>query len=273
MAHKFEIINQSIVITDTLTSEIKLDIPKSHIYYNHRDITQGNIVLYDLNTSNGFLTKILQISLSTAVDEFDVAFTATTFIGFCRQNLGFKTGGDDGEGSGFSGSYEDLTGQPSINVTGTKVLDTGLTSANQDTNDVTRVYQWNNDNLDANYISIANSGRNIVFSKACQFMINAHIQVVNATANERSMFVTEVLHYNSSDVLLARYKGSAAYIRDDISPYDDGASSVFTTIVPNIGDYINARTVRLFSEDGRDDNPAGQTQSRLIINAIEYTLS
>ena len=273
MAHKFEIINQSIVVTDTLTSEIKLDVPKSHVYYYNRDIAQGVIVLYDINASNGFSTKILQISLSDAVDEFDAAFTATTFVDFCRQNLGFKTGGDDGEGSGFSGNYEDLTGQPSINVTGTKVLDTGLTSTNQDTNDAIRIYQWNNDNLDANYVSRANSNRNIVFARSCQFMINAHIRVSDATANDRAVFVTEVLHYNSSDVLLTRYKGGGAYVRDDISTYDDGASSVFTAIVPEIGDYINVRTVRLFSQDASDDNPAHQTESRLIVNAVEYTLS
>eukprot|EP00916_Digyalum_oweni_P001386 GHVL01002713.1.p1 GENE.GHVL01002713.1~~GHVL01002713.1.p1 ORF type:complete len:182 (+),score=27.28 GHVL01002713.1:1258-1803(+) len=97
----------------------------------------------------------------------------------------FNIGGADGEGSGFSGDYNDLENKPNIpiniNISSIKVLDTGLNSNNQDTNDATKINSWAGNDLNTTYISRQDSNTKIVFEKEGQY-------VSNATANDEQSF-------------------------------------------------------------------------------------
>ena len=99
MANKFEIIENSLVVTDTNEGKILLDAPKNDLYYINSDLEGELVVLYNTSSSNKHGSKIHTSNLSDAVDESNSAFTKETFINFCRENLGFNKGGAE-SGSG-----------------------------------------------------------------------------------------------------------------------------------------------------------------------------
>ena len=97
MATKIQIIEQSLVITDTVTGEVKFDVPKAEYYYKISDLKEDNIItFYNLDYDDNIQSKAEKVKLVDAVDVADVAFTESTLVAFCRSNLGFKTASGGG---------------------------------------------------------------------------------------------------------------------------------------------------------------------------------
>lgn len=91
MSKKIEIIGKSLVITDTVSSEVILDVPKSEYYYKIKKLVEDSqIVLYNLDFKDNINSKPALIFLSEAVDSALTPYTEESFISFCRNNLGFK---------------------------------------------------------------------------------------------------------------------------------------------------------------------------------------
>ena len=189
----------------------------------------------------------------------------------------FSNGGGDGEGSQFSGNYNDLTNKPtipaSIVMSSVKVLDTGLDSSNQDANESTWIYSWSNGDLNTAYVSRQTNNTHIVLETAGQYHINTHIRVSNAIADDRAKYVVRIKHHKSNGDLKATYTGSDSYLRDNTLSYDQGGAVACTTIVAERDDYIVVESLRLFSQDPFNDNPADQNLSNLLIHFFEYTLN
>lgn len=96
MAKRIEIIGKSLVVTDTVSSAVLLDVPKSDYYYNiKRLVDNGLIVFYNLDFKDNLKSSPDPIYLSEAVDSTDTAFDEAGFIAFCRANLGFRFGEGD----------------------------------------------------------------------------------------------------------------------------------------------------------------------------------
>lgn len=94
MAHKFEIIGQALVVTDTITTKVILDAPKGEVYYNAEELEASvnpKIRLYDISGTNIFGNVQYDYDLSFAIDSTNTPFTVATFKTFARTNLGFKS--------------------------------------------------------------------------------------------------------------------------------------------------------------------------------------
>jgi len=92
MAKKFQIIGSSLVITDTLSSDILLEQPKRDSFYYYKDLRDDAVVkIYDTNGTNKTLNGPAKYPLSECVDSSDTPFTEATFLTFVRDNLGFST--------------------------------------------------------------------------------------------------------------------------------------------------------------------------------------
>lgn len=91
MTYKFEIVNNSLVVTNTDTNRIVLDEPKQFMYYNFKYLTldtDPRIVIQNTqSTKKNIIDK--DIRLSQAVDSTLTPFNETTFTDFVRNNLGF----------------------------------------------------------------------------------------------------------------------------------------------------------------------------------------
>lgn len=106
---KFEIINQSVVVTDTITGTVELDMPKGNVYYRHDKINNLGIDIVDLSSDYNN-TVLFSCLVSEAVNDALVPFTKATFTDFARLNLGFKTA------SGGSDAVESVNGQTGVVV-------------------------------------------------------------------------------------------------------------------------------------------------------------
>jgi hypothetical protein len=88
MALKFEIINNALVVTDTVTSAIVFDRPTKDTYYQSLRLDEGKVVLYDISGVNSYASETLNKPLEYAVDSALTPFTSETFRAFARENLG-----------------------------------------------------------------------------------------------------------------------------------------------------------------------------------------
>lgn len=127
---KFEIINDSLVITDMVVNKVVFDEPKSNVYYSLYSLQSPTklIQLTDVS-ANDDRAIAFTCSLSNASDSTLVPFTEASFQDFVRTNrLGFKTasGGSGAEADPlFNGSEAKLF------VSGDKAkLDNALTITN-----------------------------------------------------------------------------------------------------------------------------------------------
>ena len=62
MALKFEIINNALVVTDTITSAVVFDRPTKDTYYQSHELDNENnekIVLYDISGVNSYSSETL----------------------------------------------------------------------------------------------------------------------------------------------------------------------------------------------------------------------
>lgn len=101
MAYKIEIIGESCVVTETISSKEVFDEPKGFVYYTLELLNQSTITLCNLHRQYKFGSGIISFPLSEAVDSTSTPFTESTFKQFARDNLGFKTalGGSSAWGS------------------------------------------------------------------------------------------------------------------------------------------------------------------------------
>lgn len=159
-----------------------------------------------------------------------------------------------------------------ITVTSTVVFEGTLSSATQNTNATSHDYTWDDATEHAD-VSHTDGDSEVILSVAGEYQLSPEIVVTDGAANNRQMWALYVDHLNSADVSQYEYlAGSSVYIRDDASTYDEGAASGQIRLVVAAGDKVIVRTKRLDAQTGSGNNYADQTQSRLRIERIEYTL-
>lgn len=89
MAKKIEIINNSLVISDTITLDVISDIPKDLVYYKLSKLVGEYIIsIFVVGNLVNNINTPPAILLSDAVDHRGVAFTTSSFIKFAHDNLG-----------------------------------------------------------------------------------------------------------------------------------------------------------------------------------------
>ena len=91
MAKKFEIIQQSLIVSDTLTSEILLDVPKHLYYYRAEFLDKNQIKIVPLNFIKNLMDGPKVYSLSESVDKTNTPFTVESFTLFARTFLGIQS--------------------------------------------------------------------------------------------------------------------------------------------------------------------------------------
>lgn len=135
----------------------------------------------------------------------------------------------------------------------------------RDTNNANQLYLWEDD-LDNEYFEHVKASGRFVAKKRFTFQIVPWIRVSNATANDRAKYYTVVDRRQSDGTLIESTRSSDTYIRDDNGAYDKGGSGSASSMTINADEYIEVRTVRLFSQDGIDDNPADIENSWLRLD-------
>lgn len=88
MANKFEVIENALVVTDTVGGGVLFDAPLKDTYYITRDLDNGNIVLFDTSGVNKNSSEIFKVPLAGSIDSNDIQFTESTFRDFARLSLG-----------------------------------------------------------------------------------------------------------------------------------------------------------------------------------------
>lgn len=110
MAKRIQLIEKSLVITDTISGTIEKEFPSKDVYYSNSELVDNsNVEFYDTNGVNEGSAGLWQQPLANCVDENDVAFTEQTFRDFCRVSLGFNAA-PGGPGWGKSLTPAALTG-------------------------------------------------------------------------------------------------------------------------------------------------------------------
>jgi len=88
MSKRIEIIENSLVITDTITSVVEIDIPKDLVYYNNAKLIEEDIIVFSIiHSLNNNVPIPTGIPLSNAVNSLDVPFSTASFITFAQNNL------------------------------------------------------------------------------------------------------------------------------------------------------------------------------------------
>lgn len=106
MAYKFEIIENSLVITNDVNNEVVLDSPKRDVYYDNEALKKDFATIYDTSSLNKLNSKVFNCAFGQVKDGNGIAFTKTTFVSFCRENLGFNTGGAESGSGAYVPVYE-----------------------------------------------------------------------------------------------------------------------------------------------------------------------
>lgn len=88
MAVKIEIIDNSLVVTDIKTSVILIDVLKSRVYYDAKELENYNKLVFVKLYDDELNVNTKKILLTEAYDASSTPFTKETFLSFCRTNLG-----------------------------------------------------------------------------------------------------------------------------------------------------------------------------------------
>jgi len=108
MAKKFEIIENSLVVTDTISGAILLDAPKSDVYHDVDALEKNSKVkIYDTSGVNPRSSGLATYDLSETTDSGGTPFTEATFLAFSRANLGFNTASGGSEANNGFADYND----------------------------------------------------------------------------------------------------------------------------------------------------------------------
>jgi len=88
MAKKFTIVANALIVTDTVTGAILLDVPKSRYYFRTDFLDKDQIKIVSLNYIKNLFNGAIVYELSESIDSGDTPFTAASFRAFGRTNLG-----------------------------------------------------------------------------------------------------------------------------------------------------------------------------------------
>ena len=178
-----------------------------------------------------------------------------------------------------SGNYEHEAkpsggGGSTITPVSTEVFNGTLSSATQNTNATpSHDFTWN-DSVEHADITHTDGDSVVEIDVAGEYEIHAEIVVTNGAANNRQTWAVYLDHQTAGDVTIREYLlASSVYIRDDNNTYDEGAAASGKRLVVAAGEKIVIRSKRLDAQTGAGLNYADQTQSRLFIDRITYTLS
>ncbi len=97
MAKKFEIVNNALQITDTVTTEVLLYLPARDAWFNENKLDNDIVSIYGVN---GHAERKV-FDLSECTDSNDVSFTKDTFRTFASTNLGKSSGGSTSSTTGW----------------------------------------------------------------------------------------------------------------------------------------------------------------------------
>lgn len=91
MAIKIELINNALVMHDTVTSEVIGESPKNLVYYNVDRLDNEDIIeIVNIDVQNNVQkTWQAQPVGANTIDTGDAAYTVASFKTFARTNLGF----------------------------------------------------------------------------------------------------------------------------------------------------------------------------------------
>lgn len=169
--------------------------------------------------------------------------------------------------------YNSLNNLPTLpsQIGLTKVYSSGLKIGTlQDTNLEENIYKWE-EALDTESLVYEQESGKFIAKLGVTIQVSAFIQVSEATANNRAMFLTLIQHSSKSEEIINSVKFSSVYVRDDNTAYNKGASGGAATFMLSAGDSIQVKTVRLYSADAVDDNPADLNLSQVCIEAWGIT--
>jgi len=108
MAKKFEVIGNSLQITDTISNKIILSEPRSSIWYLEENLKRGVVRVSNIDPEDNAV--IFSCALSEAIDKEGGDFDEDSMRLFFQINLGNKSGGGNGQGVAFNlTSTEDQT--------------------------------------------------------------------------------------------------------------------------------------------------------------------
>lgn len=112
MAEKIEIIDNFLVVTDTVTSVVRMAYPSKDCWYDTYELDEGRIVIVDIQKDAGDPDSVLFTGLfSDSVDSSSVAWANEDALrSFFRTNLASTGSGGGGGATAFSG-YPLHTGQ------------------------------------------------------------------------------------------------------------------------------------------------------------------
>lgn len=91
MKYKFEVIENSLVVTDTIKNQIVLDVPKSNVYYESSELNKANACIYSTTLEDKHEAVLFICKLSQATNSDGAVFTKETFLEFSRKNLSTST--------------------------------------------------------------------------------------------------------------------------------------------------------------------------------------
>jgi len=100
MAKKFEIIGNSLQITNTDSSEILLSEPRASVWYLEKKLNEGVVRVSNIDPEDNAV--LFSCALSEAIDKEGNNFDEDSMRLFFQINLGNKSGGGNGQGVAFS---------------------------------------------------------------------------------------------------------------------------------------------------------------------------
>ena len=163
-------------------------------------------------------------------------------------------------------AIEELANRADRNI----VFDARLNSATQNFNATETIYAWSPTTTVTDTVELQTGNEKVKFLKKGVFNVNTAIIVTAAGAADRSMAYVTIEHYNSSNVLVDRYSFSGGYVRNLSSVSSQGMSSGNITLVTEVNDYIQIKSIRVFSQSSSSSDPANQTQSILTIKQLTF---
>jgi len=112
MAYDFTIIGSALIITDTVTSDILLDLPKKDFWFNNTELNANIVQVYDTNGTNNSQGAQAKYPIADVTDG-GVAATQANIRTFQHDNLGFNTASGGSGAIGFI-DYADATGNVAL---------------------------------------------------------------------------------------------------------------------------------------------------------------
>ena len=136
-------------------------------------------------------------------------------------------------------------------------------------NDSSRVYTWAGGG-DGTYLATGNASNTyFVANIRGWYNVGVLLHCTNGTANDRSMIYARIHKLTASGAGTNPMTPiGSSYYRDDNNAFDDIVIAGSCMVHLEVGEQWAIQTIRVFSQDGNDDNPASQTGSRLYCEYV-----